>query len=126
MANVNGKTDVERATERAMADAAELAKAPGGAVVATVEVSGVALGDDLKLLTLEQGFEVLCEWKSSLHVYGELDPLIRASAFYSSSEPSDEKRFWREMREAVRKAEMLKGDLETFLAIAHRFPKSRF
>jgi hypothetical protein len=125
MADVDGKTDVERTTDRAMEAAAELVNTPG-AVVATVEVSGVALGDDLKSLTLEQGFEVLCEWKSSLHVYGEADPLIRASAFYSSSEPNDEKRFWREMREAVRRAQILKGELETFLAIAHRFPKSRF
>jgi hypothetical protein len=121
----NGKTDVERATDRAMEAAAELVNTPG-AVVATAEVSGVALGDDLKLLTVEQGWEASIEWKSSLQVYGNAEELIRAGAYYSESSPDGEKRFWRAMGEAVRKAELLKTELLTFLDAARRFPKSRF
>jgi hypothetical protein len=125
MADVNGKTDVERTTDLAMEAAAELVNTPG-AVVATAEVSGVALGDDLKLLTVEQGWEVSIEWKSSLNVYGNAEELIRAGAYYSESSPDGEKRFWRAMGEAVRRARVLKTDLDAFLAASDRFPKSRF
>lgn len=125
MANEIGKTGAERATENAMADAAELANASDGAIVATAEMSGVALGDDLELLTLNQGFDVLIDWKSALHVYGSDEPLIRATAYFTGGSPDDERRFWREMGAAVKKAELLKAELEKFLTVAHRFPKPR-
>lgn len=124
MADEIGKAGAERATENAMADVADLVNTPG-AVFATAEVSGVALGDDLELLTLNQGLDVLIEWKSSLHVYGSDEPLIRATAYFTGDSPDDERRFWREMGAAVKKAELLKADLEKFLTVAHRFPKPR-
>lgn len=123
MVEEDGKTDAERAAEIA-SQARALDAAPGGEVVTTAVVSGVALGDGLKLLTVEQGFEVLIEWKSSLHVYGSEEHLIKATAFYGSSELKDEKRFWREMGEAVRLAHTLKAELEVFLSASTRFPKA--
>jgi hypothetical protein len=89
----------------------------------TVTPSGVAVGDGVSELTLEQGFDALVEWKSSLAVYGSQDPLIMATAFYCSSDEKAARQFWRYMGEAVRKAEMLQADLTAFLELSQRFPR---
>lgn len=125
MVDINGKTDVERAAERAMRTIDDLAAAPDSVIEALGGEAVTEKVDAAKPLTVEEGFDVLCEWKSSLTVYGNTEYLVRATAFYGSSEPNDERKFWREMRESVRRAEALKADLEAFLAASARFPRVR-